>query len=78
MRTFQEIKDNYRLTDAEMERLRSLLPLVEPHAEQLVNALLPRFPANAGRRQVSPGRGPVGQAHDRAPHLAAGPVPGAL
>ena len=37
MRTFQEIKDNYRLTAAEMETLRSLLPLVEPHADRLVN-----------------------------------------
>jgi uncharacterized membrane protein (DUF373 family)/hemoglobin-like flavoprotein len=37
MRTFQEIKDNYRLTEAEIETLRSLLPLVEPHADRLVN-----------------------------------------
>jgi uncharacterized membrane protein (DUF373 family)/hemoglobin-like flavoprotein len=37
MRTFQEIKDNYRLTEGEMETLKSLLPLVEPHADRLVN-----------------------------------------
>ncbi|OGP69835.1 MAG: hypothetical protein A2Z73_03775 [Deltaproteobacteria bacterium RBG_13_60_28] len=37
MRTFQEIKDNYRFTEAEVETLRSLLPLVEPHADQLVS-----------------------------------------
>ncbi len=36
MRTFQEIKDNYRFTTAEMETLKSLLPVVEPHAEQLI------------------------------------------
>ena len=37
MRTVQEIKDNYRLSEAEMETLKSLLPLVEPQAERLVN-----------------------------------------
>jgi uncharacterized membrane protein (DUF373 family)/hemoglobin-like flavoprotein len=37
MRTFQEIKDNYRFTEAEVETLRNLLPLVEPHADQLVS-----------------------------------------
>jgi len=37
MRTFQEIKDNYRFTTAEMETLKSLLPVVEPHADRLVN-----------------------------------------
>jgi uncharacterized membrane protein (DUF373 family)/hemoglobin-like flavoprotein len=37
MRTFQEIKDNYRLTDPDIETLKSLLPLVEPHADRLVS-----------------------------------------
>ncbi|MDD2901229.1 MAG: protoglobin domain-containing protein [Syntrophales bacterium] len=37
MRTFQEIKDNYRFTEAEMATLGSLLPVVEPHADQLVS-----------------------------------------
>jgi uncharacterized membrane protein (DUF373 family)/hemoglobin-like flavoprotein len=37
MRTFQEIKDNYRFTEAEVETLRTLLPLIEPHADQLVS-----------------------------------------
>ncbi|MHB8067602.1 MAG: protoglobin domain-containing protein [Desulfobaccales bacterium] len=36
MRTFQEIKDNYRFTAAEMETLKSLLPVVEPQADRLV------------------------------------------
>lgn len=37
MRTFQEIKDNYRFTEAEIETLGSLLPVVEPHADRLVS-----------------------------------------
>jgi len=36
MRTFQEIKDSYRFNETEAETLRSLLPLVEPHADRLV------------------------------------------
>lgn len=36
MRTFQEIKDNYRITAAEMETLKSLLPFIEPHADRLI------------------------------------------
>jgi uncharacterized membrane protein (DUF373 family)/hemoglobin-like flavoprotein len=36
MRTFQEIKDNYRFTELEIEILKGLLPLVEPHADRLV------------------------------------------
>ena len=32
MRTFQEIRDNYRFSDLEAETLRGLLPVVEPHA----------------------------------------------
>jgi uncharacterized membrane protein (DUF373 family)/hemoglobin-like flavoprotein len=36
MRNFQEIKDNYRLGEPEMEILKGLLPLVQPHAEQIV------------------------------------------
>ncbi len=37
MRTFQEIKDNYRFTEGEVETLRSLLSLIEPQADRLVN-----------------------------------------
>jgi uncharacterized membrane protein (DUF373 family) len=36
MRTFQEIRDNYRFSDLEAETLKGLLPLVEPHARQLI------------------------------------------
>jgi uncharacterized membrane protein (DUF373 family) len=36
MRTFQEIKDNYRFTDLEMGILKGLLPLMEPHADRIV------------------------------------------
>ena len=36
MRTFQEIRDNYRFSDIEAETLRGLLPVVEPHAQQLI------------------------------------------
>ena len=36
MRTFQEIKDNYRFTNHEIDLLRGLLPVVEPHADQVV------------------------------------------
>ena len=37
MRTFQEIKDNYRFTEPDIEILRGLLPVVEPHAETIVS-----------------------------------------
>jgi uncharacterized membrane protein (DUF373 family)/hemoglobin-like flavoprotein len=36
MRTFQEIKENYRFSEREMETLKALFPLVEPHADQIV------------------------------------------
>jgi uncharacterized membrane protein (DUF373 family) len=36
MRTFQEIKDNYRFTDLEIEILKSLLPTVSPHIDRIV------------------------------------------
>jgi uncharacterized membrane protein (DUF373 family) len=36
MRSFQEIKDNYRLSELELETLQGLLPLVEPQADGLV------------------------------------------
>ncbi|MEW6387890.1 MAG: protoglobin domain-containing protein [Thermodesulfobacteriota bacterium] len=37
MRTFQEIKDNYRFIDLEIETLKSLKPIIEPQADRLVN-----------------------------------------
>ncbi len=37
MRTFQEIKDNYRFTDPDIEVLKGLLPVVEPHVETIVS-----------------------------------------
>jgi uncharacterized membrane protein (DUF373 family)/hemoglobin-like flavoprotein len=37
MRTFQEIKDNYRFTDPDIETLNGLLPVVEPHVETIVS-----------------------------------------
>jgi uncharacterized membrane protein (DUF373 family)/hemoglobin-like flavoprotein len=36
MRTFQEIKDNYRFSELEIETLKGLKPVVEPHADHLV------------------------------------------
>jgi uncharacterized membrane protein (DUF373 family)/hemoglobin-like flavoprotein len=36
MRTFREIKDNYRFSEPEMETLKALLPVVEPHADTIV------------------------------------------
>ena len=36
MRTFQEIKDNYLFSELEVETLRGLKPLVEPHADQII------------------------------------------
>jgi uncharacterized membrane protein (DUF373 family)/hemoglobin-like flavoprotein len=36
MRTFQEIKDNYRFTDLEIDTLKGLLPVVEPHAGRII------------------------------------------
>jgi uncharacterized membrane protein (DUF373 family)/hemoglobin-like flavoprotein len=36
MRTFQEIKDNYRFNDQDIEILSGLLPVVSPHAETIV------------------------------------------
>jgi uncharacterized membrane protein (DUF373 family) len=43
MRLFQDIKDNYRFTDAESETLRELAPMVEPHAEQIVHDFYEHF-----------------------------------
>ncbi len=37
MRTFQEIKDNYRFSDSDVAILKGLLPVVSPHAEQIVS-----------------------------------------
>ena len=37
MRTFQEIKDNYRFSELEMETLKSLFPLMELHADRIVS-----------------------------------------
>jgi uncharacterized membrane protein (DUF373 family)/hemoglobin-like flavoprotein len=37
MRTFQEIKENYRFSEPEMETLKGLLPVVEPHLDQIVS-----------------------------------------
>ena len=36
MRTFQDIKDNYRFSEPEMMILKALLPLVEPQADRIV------------------------------------------
>jgi len=36
MRTFEEIRRNFRLGEAEEDMLRSLAPLIEPEAEQVV------------------------------------------
>ena len=36
MRTFQEIKDNYRFSEPDIEILKGLLPVVEPHIDRLV------------------------------------------
>ncbi len=37
MRTFQEIKENYRFADPDIEILKGLLPVVEPHVEPIVS-----------------------------------------
>jgi len=37
MRTFQEIKENYRFNDQDIETLKGLLPVVEPHVEGIVS-----------------------------------------
>ncbi|MBM4275549.1 MAG: heme-binding sensor globin domain-containing protein [Deltaproteobacteria bacterium] len=37
MRTFQEIKENYKFTELEAQTLKSLGPLVEPHADRIVS-----------------------------------------
>ncbi len=37
MRTFQEIKENYRFTEPDIETLKSLLPVVSPHVETIVS-----------------------------------------
>jgi len=36
MRNFQNIKDNYRFTELEVQTLNSLLPIIEPHADRMV------------------------------------------
>jgi uncharacterized membrane protein (DUF373 family) len=43
MRTFQEIKDNYRFTELEMETLKGLLPIVSPHADRIVGDFYNHF-----------------------------------
>jgi uncharacterized membrane protein (DUF373 family) len=43
MRTFQEVKDNYRFTEPEMETLKGLLPIVEPHADRIVGDFYNHF-----------------------------------
>jgi uncharacterized membrane protein (DUF373 family) len=37
MRTFREIKDNYRFSELEIETLKTLLSVVEPHADMIVS-----------------------------------------
>lgn len=37
MRTFQEIKDNYQFTEVDIETLKTILPVVEPYADRLVD-----------------------------------------
>ena len=37
MRTFQEIKDNYRFTEPDIVILKGLLPVVAPHADAIVS-----------------------------------------
>ena len=53
MRTFQEIKDNYRFTEPEIETLKGLLPVVAPHAETHRVGLLQPAPQHPRHRQVS-------------------------
>ena len=36
MRTFLDIKDNYRFTDPDIETLKGLLPVVSPHADTII------------------------------------------
>lgn len=43
MRTFQEIKANYRLSQAEIDTLAGLGPLIEPHADGLVTEFYNHF-----------------------------------
>jgi uncharacterized membrane protein (DUF373 family) len=50
MRTFQEIKDHYQFSGEEIDTLKALLPVVEPHAERLVSDfyhLFQQFPDTA-------------------------------
>jgi uncharacterized membrane protein (DUF373 family) len=37
MRTFQEIKDNYRFSDPEIKTLKGLLPVISPHIDTIVS-----------------------------------------
>jgi len=37
MRTFQELKDNYRFSDPDVETLKGLLPVVSPQVETIVS-----------------------------------------
>ena len=53
MRTFQEIKDNYRFTEPDIETLKGLLPVVSPHAETIVVGLLQPVPYHPRYRQIS-------------------------
>ena len=53
MRTFQEIKDNYRFTEPDIETLKGLLPVVEPHVEHDRVGLLQPVPHHPRHRQIS-------------------------
>jgi uncharacterized membrane protein (DUF373 family)/hemoglobin-like flavoprotein len=43
MRTFKDIKDSYRFSETELETLKGLLPLVEPHADRLISDFYQHF-----------------------------------
>ena len=53
MRTFQEIKDNYRLNDQDIETLKGLLTLVSPHTDMIVLGLLQPAPEYPRYGQIS-------------------------
>ncbi len=78
MRTFQEIKDNYRFTDPDIETLKGLLPVVEPHVETIVVGLLQPAPGHPRHRQISERCGQAGLAAGAASEVGAGPVSGSL
>ena len=78
MRTFQEIKDNYRFTEPDIETLKGLLPVVEPHVETIVSDFYNLFLTIPDTAKFLKDEAKLAWLRDPASAVAAGPVSGSL